>query len=185
MKIETGYLRLHHLYDDIKRGGYIVPSYQREYCWGNEKIELFIDSLVRNIPIGVFQFRKREGWDSYEIVDGLHRIRTIFNILLGRGVYFNFETCKFTLNPNDFDYSKLTKDISPLITIFDESGKMDFDRSVAFHKEYIKIRDTEILKFVYYGTDKEVELAFSRINEAGVTFTPIFKKVEKEAILTI
>jgi len=185
MRIETGYLNVHHLYDNIIRGGYIVPSYQREYCWDNEKIELFIDSIVKNIPIGVFQFRKREGWEVFEVVDGLHRIRTILNILLGNGVYFNFETNTFTLNPNDFDYSRFIDKPSPINTIYDENGKMDYNKSVALHEQYIKVYMLQLLKFTYEGTDEEVELAFSRINEAGVAFTPTFKKVESESILTL
>jgi len=185
MRIETGYLNVRYLYDSIIEGKYVIPFYQREYCWDNKKIELFIDSIIKGIPIGVFQFRKRVGEDVYEVVDGLHRIRTIFNILLGKGVYFNFTTNTFTLNPNDFDYSKFINKLSPINTIHDENGKKDYDKSVALHEQYIKVYMLQLLEFTYEGTDEEIEVAFSRINEAGVAFTPTFKKVEKETILTI
>jgi len=190
MKIKTGYLSPSGLYSDITAGRVIVPEYQREYCWTPDKIMLFIDSLVSEIPVGVLHFRSLPGWGSkVEVVDGLHRIRTLFNILLGKGVFFNFEKRAFTLDPTDFNYSGLTVSksgrLTSLITIRDAAGNPDYDRCMAFHAAYEKIYLTQLLHFTYEGTDVEVETAFARINEAGVALTPVFNKVEGSQILII
>lgn len=186
MKIETGYLRIYHFYDDIKSNRIIVPDYQREYCWSKEKIELFIDSLQNDIPVGVFQFRKLDN-QCLEVVDGLHRIRTIFNILFGKEIYFNFETLKFTTNPKDYDYSRFVAQnrLSSMNILKGMDGEMDFELSQKFCEPYEKIYHTELLKFEFEGTDDEVKIAFDRINENGIAFTPIFNKVAKASFLEI
>lgn len=186
MRIETGYIRIYHFFEDIKSNKIIVPDYQREYCWSKEKIELFIDSLQKGIPVGVFQFRKLDN-GCLEVVDGLHRIRTIFNILLGKGIYFDFEKSKFTTNPKDYNYSKFVnkKRLSSMNILRGMDGEMDFVISKQFYEPYEKIYHTELLKFEFSGTDNEVKEAFKRINEKGVVFTPIFEKVKSKSFLEI
>lgn len=189
MRVQVGNVRIHHLYNDILSGQVIVPDYQREYCWSDEKINLFIDSLDKSIPTGVLQFRTFENKRSYEVVDGLHRIRTIFNILLGRGIYYNFEEKRFTTNPDDYDYSKFvnTKNRLSVINLLRgmDKDEVDFEISKVFSASYEKVYFTELLKFEFEGSDEEVKIAFDRINEQGVTFTPTFNKVESETILTL
>jgi len=171
------------LYDKIVKGDILIPHYQRQYAWDKAKIELFLDSLDKGVFIGVFQFRRvfYNYNEKHEIIDGLHRIRTIFNILLGKGVYFNFNTCKFTLNPNDFDYSKYAKEFNYVIQIIKENeDRVDIERSRKLNTEYMKIRDMSLVSVFYEGTDDEIQLAFDRINQAGVAFTPEFTLVKSE-----
>jgi uncharacterized protein with ParB-like and HNH nuclease domain len=192
MKISTNYLQINYLIGDINRGIYKIPSYQRDYCWNKEKIDLFIDSLDKKIPIGVFQFRKR--YDGYkqqiDVIDGLHRIKTLLKILTGDGIYYNFDTKSFTQVDTDFDYSKgIDKDkIAPVyINLFDRRGRMsddEFDKTIIFHNSYEKVYRTSLIYFEYEGTDEEIEIAFDRINQDGVTFTPIFNKVSESSVLT-
>jgi uncharacterized protein with ParB-like and HNH nuclease domain len=40
--------------DKIDLQQYLLPAIQREFVWGNDKIELLFDSLMRNYPIGSF-----------------------------------------------------------------------------------------------------------------------------------
>lgn len=188
MKIETSYLSINHLFDDIKNGRIIVPDYQREYCWDSEKIEKFIDSVQKNIPIGVFQFRKLEGFERKEVVDGLHRIRTLFNVMLGKGFYFNFDKKTFTQNPADFDYSKYSTDSKNSLNPFslgNAYGVLKQEEHHALLEEFLKFYNIQLLYFMYSGTDEEIKIAFERINETGVAFTPIFKQVEKSSTLTL
>jgi uncharacterized protein with ParB-like and HNH nuclease domain len=193
MKINTNYLQINYLIDDIHRGIYQIPSYQREYCWNSDKIDLFIDSLDKKIPIGVFQFRKR--YDGYkqqiDVIDGLHRIKTLLKILTGDGIYYNFDTKSFTQLDTDFDYSKFidkTK-ISPFsVILFDRNDckphDLDYERTIIFHESFEKVYRTDLIYFEYEGTDEEIEIAFDRINQDGVTFTPIFNKVSESSVLT-
>lgn len=186
MKVETGYLYLRHLLSDISDEKIIVPSYQREYCWDNSKIELFIDSLLRDIPVGLFQFRKVK--DKMEVIDGLHRIRTLYNILKGNGIYFNFEKNTFTTNPEDYDYSPYVfknGELSVINILGGFENQQDFDLSKQFAPFYEKIYFTPLLKFIFDGTDEEVAESFARINDPGVQFTPAFVQVNNESILKL
>lgn len=181
MNVSATYYKISTLYNDIVKGNVIIPHYQRKYAWDNAKIELLIDSLIKGMFIGTFQFRCVFSHynERYEIIDGLHRIRTIFNILLGKGVYFNFDTCTFTLNPNDFDYSEFAEKFDYVIQI-EKDGRLDIERSKKLYKEYIKIRDMQLVSIMYEGEDHEIQLAFDRINQQGVAFTPQFTQVENE-----
>lgn len=144
---------------------------------------------MNDIPIGVFQLRKFFRDDNrinYEIVDGLHRIKTIFNVLLGKGIYFDFEKKCFTLDNTKYNYSKdiineNNQSLNPIIIL----NISDFEKSKQFMHKYLKFYNIELLKFEYFGTDEEVNLAFERINDNGVAFTPIFNKINKEEILTL
>lgn len=181
MQVFSENYRIKRIYSKIVNGDLLIPHYQRQYAWDNAKIELFLDSLNKGIFIGVFQFRRIffDYNERYEIIDGLHRIRTIFNILLGKGIYFNFDTCKFTLNPNDFDYSKFAE-FDYVIQIIKEDGSLDIERSMILNRFYTEIRDIELVSVIYEGTDDEIQLAFDRINQAGVAFTPEFTLVQSE-----
>lgn len=189
MRIETGHINTRYLYQNIMDGRIIVPEYQREFCWDDSKIELLIDSLMNDIPIGVFQFRKIETErEKYEVVDGLHRIRTLYKILLGNGVYFNFDKLRFTLDPNDYDYSKYVRKpggLSTLIILGNRKDDHDFELSKTFYPFYEKIYRTELLKFTFIGTDDEVKIAFDRINQVGISCTPIFNQVSGRSTLII
>ena len=71
---------------------YIIPLYQRNYSWGKDEIEQFIDdiynasnNLDKNYYIGSLVVHKSK--DHYEVVDGQQRLTTI-NIL--NAVIYNF-----------------------------------------------------------------------------------------------
>ena len=40
------------LVDDLKSGKYYLPTFQRQYVWDEDDIKDFIDSIIRNLPIG-------------------------------------------------------------------------------------------------------------------------------------
>lgn len=186
MKVETGYLNIRHLLSEISSENLIVPSYQREFCWDNNKIELFIDSLLRDIPVGLFQFRKIK--DTMEVIDGLHRIRTLYNILKGNGIYFNFEKNTFTTNPEDYDYSPYVftnGEISVINILGGFDKEEDVNRSKQFAPFYEKVYFTPLLKVVFEGTDEEVLESFARINDPGVQYTPSFVQVSQSSILKL
>lgn len=187
MKVEAGHLRVPYFYDDILSGRVIVPSYQREYCWSDEQKLLFVDSVLKSIPVGVIQLRKffQNFQERYEVVDGLHRIRTIFMILKGDGFFYNVENDTFTLNPQDFDYSQKMKNNELGYGIEIPNDDENWTKSRAFNKSYEKFRHLELLHFTFSGTDEEVKTAFDRINQEGIAFTPTFRQVANSTLLTI
>lgn len=67
---------------DFDKRKLIIPLYQREYKWTNEKILSLISDIVqRDKFIGNIILDEQNEW--YEIVDGQQRITTCFLLLLG------------------------------------------------------------------------------------------------------
>lgn len=58
---------------------FVIPDYQREWVWSPKNKSDFIESLMLGLPIP-FMFIAEEG-ESFEIVDGAQRIRTISSYL--------------------------------------------------------------------------------------------------------
>ena len=171
MNISISQRNMSHIIERLEY--FTIPKYQRSYCWDSTKIECFLDSINKDIPIGVFQFRDI-GNNEMEVIDGLHRLTTLVNILLGRGIYYDLETKLFTTDSTKYDYSNHinNNNITTFVTISD-----DINISIAFHKEYSKVYFTPVLGFVYGGTDDEIKTAFDRINDKGISYTPIFNKL--------
>ncbi|GEN28750.1 hypothetical protein HVA01_23960 [Halovibrio variabilis] len=64
------------LADKMKKGDFVVPDYQREYTWEDERKSRFIESLMIGLPIPfLFFWEMPDG--RLEIVDGSQRLRTI------------------------------------------------------------------------------------------------------------
>src|SRR5574344_650233 len=42
--------------NNIKNGKYVMPAFQRQYCWSMEQIEKLWDSILLGYPISTFLF---------------------------------------------------------------------------------------------------------------------------------
>jgi len=63
-------------------GEFVVPNYQREYTWEDDRKSRFIESLVLGLPIPfLFFWEMPDG--RLEIVDGSQRLRSIAEFVLG------------------------------------------------------------------------------------------------------
>ncbi|AHG20732.1 hypothetical protein Z042_14785 [Chania multitudinisentens RB-25] len=66
----------------MRKGEFVVPSYQRAYTWEPERKSRFIESLVLGLPIPfLFFWEMPDG--KLEIVDGSQRLRSIEEFVLG------------------------------------------------------------------------------------------------------
>jgi hypothetical protein len=66
----------------MANGDFVVPSYQREYTWEEDRKSRFIESLVMGLPIPfLFFWEMPDG--RLEIVDGSQRLRAIQEFVLG------------------------------------------------------------------------------------------------------
>lgn len=91
--------RLINFLSDIEKGRFKIPTFQRDFVWGNrEKLDLF-DSISRGYPIGsillwepIEQFKNKdylgpyklgvsENKDFFYILDGFQRLSTLFGCL--------------------------------------------------------------------------------------------------------
>jgi hypothetical protein len=63
-------------------GEYVVPAYQREFTWEDERKSKFLESLIMGLPIPfIFFWEMPDG--RLEVVDGSQRLRTIQEFILG------------------------------------------------------------------------------------------------------
>ena len=70
------------LANKMRKGEFVVPSYQRAYTWEPERKSRFIESLVIGLPIPfLFFWEMPDG--NLEIVDGSQRLRSIEEFILG------------------------------------------------------------------------------------------------------
>ena len=66
----------------VRDNEYVVPSYQREFTWEDQRKSRFIESLIMGLPIPfIFFWQMPDG--RLEIVDGSQRLRTIEEFIYG------------------------------------------------------------------------------------------------------
>ncbi|MEP6683087.1 MAG: DUF262 domain-containing protein [Parafilimonas sp.] len=67
------------LIDKYTKGEFIIPKYQREFVWqkDKEKMSLFIESIILDLPIPYLFFADEPETGTLEIVDGSQRLRTL------------------------------------------------------------------------------------------------------------
>jgi Protein of unknown function DUF262 len=63
-------------------GDYVVPPYQREFTWEDERKSRFIESVLMGLPIPFLFFWEMSN-GKLEIVDGSQRLRTLAEFVLG------------------------------------------------------------------------------------------------------
>lgn len=69
------------LANKMSSGEYVVPTYQREFTWEDERKSKFIESLIMGLPIPfIFFWEMPDG--RLEVVDGSQRLRTLEEFLL-------------------------------------------------------------------------------------------------------
>lgn len=66
----------------MSKDEFVVPPYQREYTWEDDRKSRFIESLIIGLPIPFLFFWEMPN-GKLEIVDGSQRLRTIAEFVLG------------------------------------------------------------------------------------------------------
>lgn len=68
------------LADKMRSDDFVIPAYQREFTWENERKSKFLESVVMGLPIPfIFFWEMPDG--RLEVVDGSQRLRTIEEFL--------------------------------------------------------------------------------------------------------
>ncbi len=70
------------LANKMRDGEFVVPSYQREFTWEDERKTRFIESLLLGLPIPFLFFWEMPS-GKLEIVDGSQRLRTMHDFVHG------------------------------------------------------------------------------------------------------
>lgn len=135
----------------------IRPPYQREFVYSDDKRNKVIETLSRNLPLGVIYLAKNSD-GTMEVIDGQQRIMSICKYLNGdfsvNGIadFLNEKTFNCELYKNTAIYKQIMSYNNLLAYIVegdDDDEKLDWFRTINISGE--KLTDQELLNANYTG----------------------------------
>lgn len=142
----------------------INPEYQRLFRWTSEKRTAFIESLLLGIPIPpIFIFTRTDG--TWELIDGLQRVSTVFDLM---GILFdgdNQPRPRVTLGVSD-----LLPDLEG--RFWPQEGEGNSPKALA-QSQQIAIRRSRVrVEILDQQTDPDVKFElFQRLNTGGTNLS--------------
>ena len=134
----------------------IRPPYQREFVYSDDKRNKVIETLSRNLPLGVIYLAKNSD-GTMEVIDGQQRIMSICKYLNGdfsvNGIadFLNEKTFDCELYKNTAIYKQIMSynNLLAYIVEGDDDEKLDWFRTINISGE--KLTDQELLNANYTG----------------------------------
>ena len=134
----------------------IRPPYQREFVYSDDKKNKVIETLSRNLPLGVIYLAKNSD-GTMEVIDGQQRIMSICKYLNGdfavNGIadFLNEKTFDCELYKNTAIYKQIMSynNLLAYIVEGDDDEKLDWFRTINISGE--KLTEQELLNANYTG----------------------------------
>ena len=134
----------------------IRPPYQREFVYSDDKRNKVIETLSRNLPLGVIYLAKNAD-GTMEVIDGQQRIMSICLYLNGdfsvNGIadFLNEKTFNCELHKNTAIYKQIMSynNLLAYIVEGDDDEKLEWFRTINISGE--KLTDQELLNANYTG----------------------------------
>lgn len=168
-----------------------MPSYQRRNRWDKKKKSLLIESLLLNVPIPpIFLFEK--DYNSYEVMDGRQRLKSITDFLeddfalTSLEFWKELEGSKFSMLPDVLRKGLLRRTISAIVLLAETKSTVDdLDvRMVLFNRLNtggIQLNPQELRNALYPGSFNDLLLRLSRSEDFTLAWN-IPPKTENEHI---
>ncbi|WP_294727262.1 DUF262 domain-containing protein [uncultured Fusobacterium sp.] len=77
IKFSTIDFPIESILNNLEKGRFFIPSYQREYVWDEERKARFIESILMGLPIPFMFLYREKATGKLEIVDGAQRIQAL------------------------------------------------------------------------------------------------------------
>ncbi|WP_371865334.1 DUF262 domain-containing protein [Gordonia spumicola] len=140
-------------YRDYREGKYVVNRrYQRKLVWTVDEKRALIDSVIRNFPLPQFLVAESR-LDSYEIIDGMQRLNSIFSFLEN----------EFSVDGGYFDLESIASTKELL-----DSGELQQKMPLLPRTVCVAIASYELAQSEYLTDDSaNIEDVFRRINSSG------------------
>lgn len=146
MKFTISKWSIKKLYDTYKKGKInLNPVYQRNFIWSISDQQYLIDSIQRKHPIPNF-FLLRQG-ESYEMVDGQQRSRTIISYIDGQFEDYSNKKFDAKITPDFLKYE------FPVVIITDTEGAPIEKFYAIVNKTGVHLNKPEVRKADFYDTN--------------------------------
>ena len=174
------------LFQFMKSGAIIIPSFQRNYVWDIKRASKLIESIVLGLPIPqIFLYEaSRKPRSQFLVIDGQQRLMTIYYFMMGR---FPKVEKRTELRQILFDDGAISDDVMDDDEYFvtfnlqlpsSEPGK----RNRLSKKSYDMLPDKEgfemqtvrnvVIKQNQPSGDSSIYEIFNRLNSGGVNLRP-------------
>lgn len=175
-----------HLAHKMKRGDFIIPSYQREFTWESERKSRFIESLIMGLPIP-FLFFWEMGDGKLEVVDGSQRLRTLQEYILEDLVLTELEELpslsgtRFSDLPESRQRKIINRSIRGIILNEHADDQARFDMFDRINTGSKVANTAEVRRGALRGPFQDLVIELSKLELLG-ELAPVSKKSEKERV---